>query len=400
MNKCKLGDILDVKRGASLSGKFYANNGEKKRLTLGNFDYPSGGFKENDSKENIYFIGEVKEDFILKKGDIITPLTEQTPGLLGETARIPTDNEYVQSGDIGLVIPNEQYLDKSFAYYLVSSPMVKKQLSAGAQQTKIRHTSPEKIKQCVVWIPDLNYQHYVGKLLDSFNFLIENNIRINTELESLAKTIYDYWFLQFDFPNKEGKPYKSSGGAMVWNEDLKMEIPEGWEVTTLGQIIVEQPKSTIQVGQVGEEGTVPFFTSGDNVLKASTHIVSGENCFLNTGGNAGIKYYSGNASYSTDTWCIRGKNDLTNYLYLYLKSIEFSFDRIYFAGSGLRHLQKPLLKAKTLVIPPKGLLNDFNKIIQPVFALVSENIRQDQELINLRDFLLPLLMNGQVVFKD
>ena len=182
MNKVKLGEILDVKRGASLSGKFYSTSGEKIRLTLGNFDYPNGGFKKNTSKTDIYFTGSVKKEFILNEGDIITPLTEQVAGLLGETARIPESNVYIQSGDIGLIIPDESVLDKNFAYYLVSSPLIKKQLSDSAQQTKIRHTSPDKIKSCEAWIPDLKIQNKIAVMLDSLNNKIENNNKINEEL--------------------------------------------------------------------------------------------------------------------------------------------------------------------------------------------------------------------------
>jgi len=158
MKKVKLGEILDVRRGTSLSGKYYATSGDKIRLTLGNFNYPNGGFKENTSKKDLYFTGEVDPKFILRKGDIITPLTEQVSGLLGETAIIPTDNLYVQSGDIGLLIPDESKLSKEFAYYMISSAMVKRQLGAGAQQTKIRHTTPDAIKNCTVWLPEIEQQ--------------------------------------------------------------------------------------------------------------------------------------------------------------------------------------------------------------------------------------------------
>lgn len=158
MKKVFLGDVLDVRRGTSLSGKFYSTFGDKIRLTLGNFNYPNGGFKENTAKKDIYFIGEVDPKFILHKGDIITPLTEQVSGLLGETAIIPTDDLYVQSGDVGLIIPDERKLHRGFAYYLISSAVVKKQLGAGAQQTKIRHTSPDAIKKCTVWLPEMGQQ--------------------------------------------------------------------------------------------------------------------------------------------------------------------------------------------------------------------------------------------------
>lgn len=171
MEKVKLGDILDVRRGTSLSGKYYAISGDKIRLTLGNFNYPNGGFKNNTSKRDIYFTGEIDPKFVLHKGDIITPLTEQVSGLLGETAIIPTDNLYIQSGDVGLVIPDESKLHRGFAYYLISSAVVKKQLSAGAQQTKIRHTTPDAIKNCSVWLPDLEKQLRITNIVHNRSIL-------------------------------------------------------------------------------------------------------------------------------------------------------------------------------------------------------------------------------------
>lgn len=128
-------------------------------------------------------------------------------------------------------------LDKDFAFYLISSALVKQQLSAAAQQTKIRHTSPDKIKDCTVWIPELSEQKRIGKLLRSIDRKIELNRAINQNLEAMVKQLYDYWFVQFDFPNEEGKPYKSSGGEMVWNEKLKREIPKRWKDITLNAFI-------------------------------------------------------------------------------------------------------------------------------------------------------------------
>ena len=119
MERIKLGDVLDVKRGKSLSGNFYSCEGKYVRLTLGNFDYPNGGFKENTSKKDLFFTGYFEPKYLLNKDDLITPLTEQVPGLLGETARIPESNMYIQSGDIGLVVPNEKKLDRKFAYYFL-----------------------------------------------------------------------------------------------------------------------------------------------------------------------------------------------------------------------------------------------------------------------------------------
>ena len=229
----KLKDYLDIRRGPGLPSKFYSETGRLIRLTLGNFNYPNGGFKENTSKKDIYYIGNIKKEYILKKGDLITPLTEQVSGLLGETAWIPENNKYIQNGDIGLVIPYEGKLNAKYCYYLLSSPLIKKQLGDGAQQTKIRHTSPEKIKACVAPIPDIKKQELIGKTLHSIDEQINRNKNMIKKLQVLVQSIYSYWFNQFEYPNNDGKPYKTSGGKMAWNEKLNKEIPEGWEVIEL-----------------------------------------------------------------------------------------------------------------------------------------------------------------------
>lgn len=165
LTRYKLGEILNVTRGASLSGEFYATEGEYIRLTCGNFDYQNNCFKENKSKDNLYYVGDFRSEFLMEEGDIITPLTEQAIGLLGSTAIIPESGKYIQSQDVAKIVCKEDLLDKNFAFYLISSALVKQQLSAAAQQTKIRHTSPDKIKDCTVWIPELSEQKRIGKLL-------------------------------------------------------------------------------------------------------------------------------------------------------------------------------------------------------------------------------------------
>ncbi len=185
LKKHKLGDLVDVTRGASLSGQYYAEKGTLIRLTLGNFDLNGGGWKQNTSKTDLYFVGDVKDNFILNKGDIITPLTEQTLGLLGSTAFIPESGKYIQSQDIAHVKCKDGKIDASYCYCLISSRLVRTQLSAAAQQTKIRHTSPEKIKECIVWIPDLKNQIKTGRVLSDIDSKIALNRSINHNLPTL-----------------------------------------------------------------------------------------------------------------------------------------------------------------------------------------------------------------------
>ena len=169
----------------------------------------------------------------------------------------------------------------------------------------------------------------------------------------------------------------------------------------LGDIILENNKSSVQVGMAkAASGKYPFFTSGDAILEWNECMVSGRNCYLNTGGNAGVKYYVGDAAYSTDTWCITGKNNTADYLYLTLLSIKPELNQKFFQGTGLKHLQKPLLRDRKIYIPCEEELSAFNKSIQPMFDMISANIRENQRLTKLRDWLLPMLMNGQATIED
>ena len=274
LKKYKLGEILDVTRGASLSGEFYATEGEYIRLTCGNFDYQNNCFKENKSKDNLYYVGDFKPEFLMEEGDIITPLTEQAIGLLGSTAIIPESSKYIQSQDVAKIICNEDLLDKDFAFYLISSALGKQQLSAAAQQTKIRHTSPDKIKDCTVWIPELSEQKRIGKLLRSIDRKIELNRAINQNLEAMAKQLYDYWFVQFDFPNEESKPYKSSGEVMVYNERFGREIPQGWSTMPISEILDKYPTTKrYETKEYLSCGKYPIIDHADSYIDGLTNEV-------------------------------------------------------------------------------------------------------------------------------
>lgn len=247
-------------------------------------------------------------------------------------------------------------------------------------------------------IPEIKSQYSVGFLINNLNKKIITNSKINAELESMAKTLYDYWFLQFEYPNEEGKPYKSSGGKLFWNEGIKSEIPEGWESRQIGDILIEADKSKIQVNGAKEKGQFPFFTSGESILAYHEYFVEGFNVFLNTGGNPDIKAYMGKCAYSTDTWCISAKQ-YSYILYHYLLKLMPQFEQLFFAGSGLKHLQKDALKSKYILLPDNKVLKAFNESCSSIWEKITNCSIQNLELSSLKDFLLPLLMNGQVTFR-
>ena len=420
LKKSRLGELIEVTRGASLSGEYYSTKGEYIRLTCGNFDYHNNCFKENTSKDNLFYTGEFREEFLLEKGDIITPLTEQAIGLLGTTARIPKSGKYIQSQDIALVKCKAGKIDPTFCYYLISSRLVRNQLSAAAQQTKIRHTSPDKIKACTVWIPELDEQITIGRLLASLDDKIHLNKRINDNLEAMAKQLYDYWFVQFDFPNEEGKPYKSSGGAMVWNEKLKREIPQGWSDCVLGDYIGRitnglNPRKNFVLGSGNNYyvtirslvGTTIDWNNCDRCddealskINSRSQLQIGDIIFSAIG-TIGRTYYileePTNWNISETSFTLRAKENVPNdFFYGMLRSNEIQIKADKAAmGSTLRCLVMDSLCSLQYIKIPSYMMKLFAAKVSPLYRQIHRNNKEIAELTKRRDELLPLLMNGQ-----
>lgn len=420
LQKYKLGELVDVARGASLSGDYYSTEGEYIRLTCGNFDYRNNCFKENTSKDNLFYTGAFKAEFLLEKGDIITPLTEQAIGLLGTTARIPESGKYIQSQDIALIKCKVGKIDPTFCYYLVPSRLVRDQLSAAAQQTKIRHTSPDKIKDCTVWIPDLDNQKAIGRLLASLDEKIQLNKRINDNLEAMAKQLYDYWFVQFDFPNEDGKPYKSSGGAMMWNEKLKREIPQGWSDCVLGDYIGRitnglNPRKNFVLGSGNNYyvtirslvGTTIDWNNCDRCddealskINSRSQLQIGDIIFSAIG-TIGRTYYileePTNWNISETSFTLRAKENVPNdFFYGMLRSNEIQIKADKAAmGSTLRCLIMDSLCSLQYIMIPSYMMKLFAAKVSPLYRQIHRNNKEIAELTKQRDELLPLLMNGQ-----
>ena len=416
LKKYKLGQLIEVTRGASLSGEYYATQGEYIRLTCGNFDYHNNCFKENKSKDNIYYVGKFRDEFLMEEGDIITPLTEQAIGLLGSTALIPASGKYIQSQDVAKITCNEKLLDKKFAFYLISSSLVKQQLSAAAQQTKIRHTSPDKIKDCVVWIPEMSEQRRIGDLLSTIDQKISLNRQVNHYLEAMAKQLYDYWFVQFDFPDENGKPYKSSGGKMVWNEKLKREIPEGWSYGSLLDIANYTNGLACQKFRPTGENKLPVIK-----IKEMHDGFSAETEYVTANIPENVKVYDGDVLFSWSAslevmlWAcgdgglnqhifkVTSKNGYPKSFYYYqLLNYIAHFKRMAEARkTTMGHITQEHLQQSLIVLPPD--LTIPNQLESRVSPILDQIVMNNQEIIKLtkhRDELLPLLMNGQVSVKQ
>lgn len=406
MKKYKLGDLIDVSRGKSLAGEFYATSGNLVRLTMGNFDYINNCFKQNTSKDNLFFSGKVEEKFILNAGDIITPLTEQTPGLLGSTARIPESGKYIQSQDVALVRCKKDKLDDGFAYYLISSESVKKQLGAAAQQTKIRHTSPDKIKDCTVYIPEISIQKKIGNILSTLDKRIENLRAQNRVLEQTAMTIYDYTFLQ------------CAGHQTTYNKTLNRNIPADWEVKKLSDMADILSGGTPKTAREDYwNGNIPwlsvkdFNTESTYVLKSERNItkLGLDNCsatlleendvVMSARGTVGVMTMVPYAmTFNQSCFGFHAKNISGNSPYFLYYTLKTTVNELVAGshGSVFNTISRDDLGRVNVAFPDSKSLDKFNAQVEPVFKKQLVNTKQIEALTTQRNSLLPLLMTGQI----
>lgn len=314
-------------------------------------------------------------------------------GNVGYTEETCATNQQINS-----ICEFKSFCNPLYAYYWLSTK--KKYLFSIASVTRTPLLSKSSFSEVFIPLPNREYQDEVVKILSTINNKIQINKKIIAELESMAKEIYGYWFIQFDFPNMNGTPYKASGGKMVWNKELGREIPDGWKVQKLTDYLVESTKSKIQVNQVNDSvGNIPFFTSGNAIHYVNDFLVDDLNIFLSTGGNASVQIYFGKASYSTDTWCINF-SEYTSYMFIFLQSIIRYINDNLFTGSGLKHLQKDKFGDIKIAIPPENVINAFNKIVVNLFKVKAANMKSSRILNEQMSELLPLLMNGQVSVKE
>ncbi len=275
-------------------------------------------------------------------------------------------------------------------------------------------------------------QKRITEILKYIDRRIENNNKINKELESMAKTIYDYWFLQFEFPNEDGKPYKSSGGKILWNEELKREIPEGWETDTIGKHIDIDRGISYSSDDLEGEGIPLINLSSFNIdatykpegLKTYSGAYSKEKIInpfdlvicvtqqtaIDLVGNTDVIgktflvpdiFESKDIVASMDVIKIQSDNAYGKYYLNRLINTKFFHKYIsgFANGTKIKHLDiKGLLNYKC-EIPNEQVLKKFNDLMESCEKKKSKIVAENQELTALRDFLLPLLMNGQVGFK-
>jgi type I restriction enzyme, S subunit len=306
-----------------------------------------------------------------------------------------------------------------YIFYLLKTLSLNDRGSGSGVPTMNRnHLHPLKVSAHL----NLSDQQKIASVLSSLDSKIELNNRINAELEAMAKTLYDYWFVQFDFPDKNGKPYKSSGGKMVWNEELKREVPDGWEDGTLGDIaelIRGVTYDSSEIKSKNASGVIPILRATNisgNVIDLNEMVyVPKQNVSprqilnkydilitMSSGskehiGKNGFYFYEKEVSFGAFCAKIVAKKEYRFYLYSYTQS-DFMFTTIKneCLGTNINNLNGSLVKGFRIVVPPSDMIDFFNEKVSSVYEKIGKNLIENQKLTELRDWLLPMLMNGQV----
>lgn len=311
------------------------------------------------------------------------------------------------------VITAKQGYDIEYIYYNLKINLQHlKKLAQGSQTKFLTMQILDGFQIEDIHIPE---QKRITEILKYIDRRIENNNKINQELESMTKTIYDYWFLQFEFPNEDGKPYKSSGGKMVWNEELKKEIPVGWKVGNLYEIAEFINGLACQKYRpVNHDKKIPVIKIKEmhEGISESTEYVKEDIPEKNII-NDGDILFSWSATLETMIWS-GGKGGLNQHIfkiiprgyakyYVYMQLSAYIVNFIHMAEARkttMGHITTDHLQQSRIAIPPKKIVDMYDERTQDFFDKIICNNKQNRELVFLRDFLLPLLMNGQVRFKE
>lgn len=302
-------------------------------------------------------------------------------------------------------------IDPRYLYLLLTQPIITEYIGNIADTAVSAYPSinPSDLSSLYFEFPSLDTQKKIADIWANYDCKIALNRAVNQNLEAMAKQLYDYWFVQFDFPNEEGKPYKSSGGNMVWNEKLKRNIPIRWNNGTLidiANITMGQSPNGTSYNEIGEgvlfyQGSTDFgmrFPSVRQYTTAPSRFAKKGDILMSVRAPVGaVNIANNDCCIGRGLSALNSKIGSTTHLYYILNDLRIAFDQRNAAGTTFGSITKEDLYNLPIVIPAKEIISAFDKICSPMFdrqMLLGEEI---DTLIKQRDELLPLLLKGQVL---
>ena len=334
------------------------------------------------------------------KGMVAITKDSETRDDIGVATYIADDFENVVLGyHCALIIPNSAIVDGKYLNAFMHTRYIQKYFENNASGSGQRYTlSNDTIGNIPVLLPSIEEQHTIGKVLADIDRKIELNKQINDNLEAMAKQLYDYWFVQFDFPNEEGKPYKSSGGAMVWNEKLKREIPQGWSDCVLGDICEMYQPKTLGLNELSEDSEYKVYGANGIIGHYSSYNHENSEIAMACRGNScgTINRTSPKSWITGNAMVVKIRNKEIHNEYI-KQALKYANVKGAISGSGQPQLTRENLSVLKLIQPNYAILEAFSKKVAAIVAMELEIEEQNDNLTKQRNELLPLLMNGQAM---
>ena len=413
MELVKLKNITSILTGFSFKGELYSDEGI--RVVRGE-NITEGRLRWDTIKcWNLPF--DKKDYYSLKKDDVVIGMDGSKVGK--NKCRIKKENLPLLLAQRVACIRSNETLHQVFLYYCIDNIRFEEYVFRIQTGSSVPHISKTQIEDFSIPFPDLQTQKSIAKVLSDLDTKIELNNKINQELEAMAKTLYDYWFVQFDFPNEQGKPYKSSGGKMVFNAELKREVPVGWGRVKLGDVGKVSMCKRIHKHETFIDEEIPFYkisTFGKtadvfisrkifNEYKTKYSYPKKGDILISAAGTIGkIVIFDGVDSFFQDSNIVWIDNDETftsnAFLYYFYQSKPW----VTTTGSTIKRLYNEDLRNISFAYPSVDIVTQnenniskkFSNIVSSFLSNIIKNQNQNQQLTALRDWLLPMLMNGQV----
>lgn len=348
----------------------------------------------------------------VQRGDVL--LTREAP--MGEVGRVNFDADVFLGQRIVQYRVNPEKLISEYLLYAFLSPNLQSQFrkhdSSGSTVSHIRVPDCLKFE---IPLPALRDQQKIAAVLSAIDAKIDCNNRINAELEAMAKTLYGYWFVQFDFPDFNGKPYKSSGGKMVYSTMLKRAVPNGWadsSILAVADLLGGGTPTKKKAEYWG--GDIPFFTPTDadgesfkfstadyitdeGLKGSSTKLFEKHTVFITARGSVGKLTLAGvDMAMNQSCYALRAKPGISHtFLFLIAKELIHHL-QVKSSGSVFDSIVSNDIELTKLAIPTADVIEKFAAVVDPAFEKIANNIKENLQLAQLRDWLLPMLMNGQI----
>jgi len=382
----------------------------------------NGGFREEGIK---YYKGELREDQFVNAGDILIANTDLTQNreIIGSPLKVPNfknDRKMCISLDLSKLDVTSKKLNSDFLYYFLMSPRARHFMIANGNGTTVIHLSTKNVPNMIIPLPRIEEQKQIASLLSSLDDKIEMNNQINKNLEEIAQAIFKHWFIDFEFPNENGEPYKSSGGEMI-DSELGL-IPKGWRVGKIGDYVevksgfafknkwwekygipvikIKNLKNkTIDFSNISyiskdkvNNNILKFFVNSGDILIAMTGATVGKIALVPKRNSCALvnqrvgKFFLGEKPL-----------EKLGFICSILSKKEIFTEIVSTAhGSAQPNISPIQIKNIKIILPFKKYIDKYNKIVEPNFCKITENINQNEYLSNLRDTLLPKLMSGEI----